>query len=217
MSLIHLMNLILHIGAGTIALAIGFYVLSAQKGNAKHRYWGRLFGVFALLVCLSAAVGTLFFRFIPVFATLTVLVSYQLMSGWRSVYTKDKGPALIDGALTLAAIILAAIATQKIFSNPGSGNVVVYSSLGAIAFITLYDTVRWLFPRSWFFHIWRYDHSFKLISSVFAMLSALVGNVIRVGQPWSQITPSVLGLICIVYFFHQLYKKGPRSDVSHGA
>lgn len=218
MSPIHLANLIVHIGAGTIALTIGFFLLASRKGTAKHRRWGRNFCYFTLLVCLSAAVGTVFFRFIPLFAVLTVLVPYQLVSGWRSVYTKDLGPSVIDGAWTFVALTLSGALVPILLASPAGGNIVVYSSLGALAAILTYDTVRWLFPRSWFRILWRYDHSYKLISSLFAMLSALIGNVVRVGQPWSQIAPSAVGMLTIFYFFYRLYRQdSTRLAASGGA
>jgi hypothetical protein len=43
------------------------------------------------------------------------------------------------------------------------------------------------------------------------MVSAFVGNVVEWGQPWSQIAPSVVGLIVVVYFVHTGFT-GPLSD-----
>ena len=174
MSSAHLTNLAVHVAAGTIALAIGFFMLAKEKGTTKHRRLGRIFCYSTLMVCFSAAIGTVFFRFIPLFAVLTVLVLYQLVSGWRSVYTQELGPAAIDGAWTIVAVMLSGALVPVLFAAPDGANIVVYSSLGALASILLYDTLRWLFPRRWFRALWRYEHSYKLISSIFAMLSALI-------------------------------------------
>jgi len=214
MSPIHLANLAVHIGAGTVALAIGFILLASQKGTAKHRQLGRIFCYCTLVVCLSAAIGTIFFRFIPLFAVLSVLVPYQLVSGWRSAYTRDRGPAVVDGFWTLIAVVFSSALVPILLADSAGGDIVVYSSLGALAVILLYDTVRWLFPRRWFSTLWRYEHSYKLISSLFAMLSALIGNVIRFGQPWSQIAPSAAGMLTISYIFYRLYKQDPARLVS---
>lgn len=207
MSPAHWANLIVHVGAGAIALAIGFFLLASRKGTARHRRWGRKFCYFTLVVCLSAAVGTIFFRFIPLFAVLTILVPYQLVSGWRCIYTQDRGPSAIDGAWTFIALVFAVALVPILLAAPGGGKIVVYSSLGALAAILLYDTARWLFPRRWFGTLWRYEHSYKVISSLFAMLSALVGNVVRVGQPWSQVAPSALGMLAVVYIFYRLHRQ----------
>jgi uncharacterized membrane protein len=207
MSPLHLTNLGVHIAAGTVALAIGFALLAMRKGTATHRRWGKVFCALALVVSLSAAVGTVFFRFIPVFAVLTVLVPYQLVSGWRSVYTRDRGPTRVDALWTLVALAFAVALAPTLLASPGRVDVVAYSSLGALFTLLAYDSVRWLFPRRWFAALWRYDHIYKLVASLFALLSALVGNVVRAGQPWSQIAPSVIGLLTIAFFFVQVRRR----------
>ena len=182
----HLANLAVHVGAGTLAL----------------------------LVSLSAAVGTLFFRFIPVFAVLTVLVPYQLVSGWRSIHTRERGPSGFDALWTLAALVFAMALTPALVSSSGRADIVAYSSLGALFTLLAYDTVRWCFPRRWFATLWRYDHAYKLIASLFGMLSAAVGNLVRVGQPWSQIAPSVIGLLTIAFFFVQSRRHEMRARLA---
>jgi len=203
----HLANLAVHVGAGTLALLVGFALLARPKGTPTHRRWGKVFCALALLVSLSAAVGTLFFRFIPVFAVLTVLVPYQLVSGWRSIRTRNRGPSGFDALWTLTALAFALALTPVLMSSSGRADIVAYSSLGALFTLLAYDTVRWCFPRRWFATLWRYDHAYKLIASLFGMLSAAVGNLVRVGQPWSQIAPSVIGLMTIAFFFVQLRRR----------
>lgn len=203
----HLVNLAIHVAAGTVALAIGFTLLAKAKGTAWHRRMGRIFCCFTLVACCSAIVGTVFFRFVPVFAVLSILVPYQLTGGWRSACTQDRGPSKIDAVWTLVAIALTIALTPTVLDHPAQAPVVVYSSLGALAAIQLYDAIRWLFPRRWHRVLWRYEHGYKMIASIFAMLSALVGNVVRVGQPWSQIAPSAVGILVILYFFRQLHRQ----------
>ena len=143
----------------------------------------------------------------PIFAVLSILVPYQLIGGWRSAYTQSRGPSTIDAVWTLAAIAFSIALTPTLIESPAQGPIVVYSSLGALGSILLYDVVRWLFPRRWYGVLWKYEHAYKLIASIFAMLSALVGNVVRVGQPWSQIAPSAIGVLVILYFFWKLYRE----------
>ena len=104
---------------------------------------------------------------------------------------------------TLSAAAALVWLMPRMISVAGDSPTVVYASLGGIVFILAYDAVRWTFPRRWFEELWRYEHSYKLVSSLFAMLSAFVGNVVRVGQPWSQLLPSAIGTAVIVYFFVQ--------------
>lgn len=217
MSTLHLVNIVVHVLAGTLAMAIGVCQLRNRKGSDAHRRWGRYFCYAGFVVCLSAAAGLAAFRFLPNFAVLTVLVAYQLVGGWRSARTRERGPQAADAAWT--AIALAAAAALAPIVLREHGNVVVYSSLGALATVLAYDAARWLFPRRWFRTLWRYDHSYKLIAALFGMLSALTGNVVRFGQPWSQILPSALGLITVVVFFVRLYRQDARRSgaLPHGA
>lgn len=205
MAPLHFANIAVHVAAGAVGLGIGFTMLAKAKGTSAHRRLGRWFCYATLVVCSSATVGLVFFRFIPVFAVLTVLVLYQLVSGWRSVYTHERGPSGIDAVWTLLAV-LCSIALVPAVLGAGS-DIVVRSSLGALATILAYDTIRWAFPRRWYRLLWRYEHGYKLIASIFAMLSAFVGNVVRVGQPWSQIAPSAIGVMVILYFFYRIHRE----------
>jgi uncharacterized membrane protein len=201
MSIAHLSNIALHIGAGTIAMSIGFWLLATGKGTATHRRVGRIFAGFTLLVCASAAIGTVFFRFMPLFAVLTVLVLYQLLSGWHVVYTREAGPNRVDALLCASAAIGGIALVPHMLASGGSGASVLYSSLGALLVLVLYDALRWLFPRRWHATLWRYEHIYKLLASLFAMLSAALGNLFPQGQPWSQLGPSAAGIACIGWFF----------------
>jgi uncharacterized membrane protein YuzA (DUF378 family) len=74
----------------------------------------------------------------------------------------------------------------------------MWSTLAALALLLAYDAARWLFPLRWHATLWRYEHIYKILGCLFGMLSAAVGNTVRVGQPWSQLAPSVIGLVAIV-------------------
>ncbi|WP_312434559.1 hypothetical protein [Janthinobacterium sp.] len=208
MSQPHLFNLAVHILAGSLAIVLGLYLLAVAKGTPQHRRRGRCFAWLTLVVCATAALGNLLFGYRPVFAVLTVLVLYQLLSGWRAVHTRDTGPEAIDGTMTAIALacgllILASLRQDR----SGQQVIVVLSSLGGLATILIYDSARWLFPHRWHGALWRYEHIYKLLASLFAMLSAAAGNLMRVGQPWTQLAPSVLGLLCIVWCWRRQYER----------
>ncbi len=201
MTPLHTANLAVHILAGTLALLVGILILARAKGTPSHRRWGRRFGYLTLVVVVSAAVGSVVFRFLPLFAVLNLVVVYQLVSGWRVVTTKEKGPAPVDALWTVFGIVGAILLVPVAMNSIDAAPVVLFSTLGALAALLAYDTARWIFPRSWHRSLWPYEHVYKMVSSMFAMLSALVGNVVRVGQPWSQLLPSVLGVCVIAWFF----------------
>jgi uncharacterized membrane protein len=199
-SLPQLANLAAHIGAGSAAIALGAAMLAGAKGTLLHRRRGRLFAALTLVVCATGAIGNAFFRFTPLFAVLTVLVAYQLLSGWHVVYTRAAGPNRIDASMTVCAAAWAAGLMPSLLSaggKAGAAPAVVYASLGALGLLLAYDAARWTFPRRWHASLWRYEHIYKLVASLFGMASAAVGNLVRIGQPWSQLLPSLLGMVTI--------------------
>ncbi len=207
----HLVNLAFHIGAGAIGMLLGLGILLLQKGTRRHRRLGWAFAAMALLVSLTATLGLIAFRFLPVFAVLTVLTTYQLLSGCRAARRQHLGPAWPDAALSLVALAATLLILPTLWSSPADVQpFVVASSLGALAVVLSYDLVRWLFPRTWFAQLWRYEHIYKLISSFAALTSAFAGNVLRGAQPWSQIAPSLLGTLLIAYFFVQTWRQHRR-------
>jgi hypothetical protein len=89
--------------------------------------------------------------------------------------------------------------------------VVVWSSMGALGLVLAYDLVRWLFPRRWFAWLWLPEHIYKVNSALFGMASALAGNVVKWGQPWSQIAPSAIGTLVIFYWWWRVSKHDYRA------
>lgn len=208
----HLINLAVHVGAGIAAMGLGFFMLASPKGDLPHRKRGRRFVALTLVVCATAVIGNTFFRFVPLFAVLTVLVLYQLLSGWHVVHTKSAGPNRVDALLLLCAAAWTVFLVPVLLSAPrSSAPTVVYSSLAAIVVMLAYDSARWGFPRTWHATLWRYEHIYKLNAALFAMLSAATGNLIRIAQPWSQLLPTVVGF-CVVFwcFWRNHADQAPR-------
>lgn len=209
MTLPHLLNILVHVLAGTAAIVLGLYVLRTQQNRPRHRRLGRLYVALTLVVCLTAVVGNAVFRFMPLFAVLTLLVSYQLLSGWHVIYTRGKGPDIIDAALLLGGTAVAATLTKQLLfasAMAHTSKAVVMSTIVAVAVILVYDAARWMFPKYWHAALWRYEHIFKVVNSLFAMLAAAVGNTVPAGQPWSQLAPSAVGTAVIVWCWIRNYR-----------
>lgn len=216
MTIPHLINIAIHVLAGIAAMLIGFTILSKTKGTELHKKSGKIFCYLGLIVCGTAALGLFVFRFLPFFAVLTLLVSYQLVSGWRAIYTKCNGPSKFDAIWTMLAILITALLMPTI-DKFSENKVIIFSTIGALAFVLTYDSIRWLFPRSWYDVLWRYEHSYKLLASLFGMLSSFIGNTVRIGQPWTQIIPSACGMIFISYFFYRIYREDKNRFINSKA
>jgi uncharacterized membrane protein len=213
MTLAHTLNIYIHVGAGIIAMLMGIWIQAKEKGTPAHRKSGRIFVGFTLVVCASAVVGNSVFRFMPLFAVLTVLVLYQLLSGWHVIYTKAAGPNRVDALLCVTAAAWTAALVPLVLGNTSgkSAPVVIYATLGAVSALIAYDVLRWLFPRRWHTSLWRYEHIYKIVASMFAMLSAAIGNLVPHGQPWSQLAPSVLGMATIGWFFWKESRRAQKA------
>lgn len=210
---LHLLNLAVHLGAGIAALGLGFLMLASAKGTHSHRSRGRVFAALTFAVCATGAIGNVFFRFMPLFAVLTVLVSYQLASGWHVVFTRESGPNRVDALLAVCAGTWALYLIPQLIADgtQDSAAIVIHSSLGALFVLLAYDLARWGFRKRWHASLWRYEHIYKLISALFAMLSAATGNLVKFGQPWSQLLPSVLGALAILWFFRRTWRAGRQA------
>jgi hypothetical protein len=199
----HLLNVAIHVGAGALGILIGLLMLAQAKGTPRHVRLGRVFVGCALVVGLSAIVGSAFFRFVPLFAVLSVLIPYVLLSGWHVIYTKTRGPDWVDALLLAAAVVAAKLLVPVLLGaqqGASTSGTVVKSTLGALFVVLAYDTARWTFPRRWHAVLWRYEHIYKILSALFGMMSAAVGNLLG-GVPVAQLAPSVLGGLAIAWFF----------------
>jgi hypothetical protein len=77
---------------------------------------------------------------------------------------------------------------------------IIYSTLGALVVMTLYDLARFRFVAAWRRTLWRYDHLWKMISAYFALVSAFTGTVLPQYKPYSQFGPSVVGVLLVLGF-----------------
>jgi uncharacterized membrane protein len=207
---LHLLNVVFHVGCGIAAIALGFVILATVKGTARHRRLGRRFGALTLAVCASAVTGNLLFRFMPLFAILTVLVLYQFLGAWRAVVTRSNGPDLVDAALTASAAVAGFMLAPMVIAAHQGPSAIIYSTLAALAMVIGYDIARWLFPVHWHGALWRYEHVYKAVASLFAMLSAASGNLIQSGQPWPQLLPSAIGIATIAWMLWRTWRRRQR-------
>ena len=197
----HAISLAIHIGAGAVGISLGTLQLLRTKGGARHQRTGRMFMFVALIVTGSALIGTIAFRFMPLFAVLTLLVTYVAVGGWRAARTRASGPQRIDLAWTILGLCTALALVPGAPHVGSSRPVVVWSSLGALGVVLAYDFLRWTFPRRLFARLWLPEHIYKIVSALSGMVSAFAGNVVQWGQPWSQVAPSVIGIIVILYWW----------------
>ena len=209
-TLLHSVNVLIHVLLGTAALALGVRQLAATKGDESHRRFGRWF-----LACIwgavgTAAVGILVFEFRAFLGVITLLVAYWAFAGYRTLRLRNHGPTLTDALGSVAGLGAAGLFVWHLASvqfpwNPS----VIYSTLGTLVTVATYDLLRFTFPRRWFATLWRYEHVVKMIGAYSATLSAFAGTVLGGLQPYSQLLPSVACTAIMIVMLARLRRERP--------
>ncbi len=204
----HWMSLSVHVSAGMTAVLLGGLQLVRVKGGPTHRATGRRFILAVGGVVASAAVGLTWVRWDPLLAILAVLVSYLTLGGWRAAHFRAKGPAAVDAVATIVGVSTAGVVSGGLFGDPRPyrGGVVVWAALAGVVAVLSYDAVRWMLPRSAWQRLWLWEHIYKCVAALSAMVSAFSGNVVPFGQPWSQLGPSVGAAAVTVYWWRRTRK-----------
>lgn len=206
MASVHLLNILVHIGAGALALGLGVIMLMRRKGTAVHRRWGRVFYWLGGTVVATAALGALLFRPDVALGSITLLVGYLLVSGWRALKLRGARPGALEVLFSLAALatavwlIVAVAAGEPTIWKPA----VTRPIAGGLIFWSLYDLSRQILPRRWFARIWKLEHGVKLFNVIGGLASAAAGTVLADFKPWSQVGPSAVFVVWILLYlgFH---------------
>ncbi len=191
--MIHQINIIFHVTAGTIAMVLGAILIVGRKGDCTHRTWGIHYSRLLVVVVGTGFLGWLFL--------LTVLAGYNTWSGYNVVRRKEARAGRSELLITSSA--LATGITYMIWlmtSDAVWAPAVIYSTVSALALVTIYDLIKGVFLHRKLTGWWLYEHIYKMISSLSALLSAFAGTVLPSYKPWSQIGPGVLCIMVIVYF-----------------
>jgi hypothetical protein len=200
--MLHKLNILLHIIFGSAALIAGGIALLSAKGGTKHRKAGKLFAIFLSVVITTGLIGIFFFNTNIFLLVITMISFYQGYSGYRVLQHKEKGPTAVDAMVTVATVMAAAYFIYYINSTTFIWSAtVVYSTLGWLGVVTLYDFFRFAISRQRYASVWIYEHIVKMTGAFTAILSAFIGTVLPISfQPWSQLLPSVFGTLIILAF-----------------
>lgn len=211
---LHLSNIIVHVISGTIALIVGFVILLKKKGTSLHRKLGYLFMSCMIIVVTTGAFGVIIFKRNLFLLLITILAGYNTYSGFRILKEKTNRFYVKDLLAMLAAFIIAVIFIYYLkligfYWNP----VVIYSGVGYLLLVVSYDIFRYFIPLSRYGNLWRYEHSSKMISAMGALLSAFVGTLLPDYKPYSQILPSLLMTLLMIFFNIKIYIRLKKKNI----
>lgn len=208
MELVHHINIIIHVLAGTMALLTGLTALSVSKGGKLHIQFGRYFTRMIIIVILTGLIGIFIFRRNNFLLVITLLSAYNCFSGIRALRLNGRRPQQID---YLAPVIVSGSALYYLYYIQAAGlywsPVIIYSTIGALFLVTTYDLLKWAMPAPFLQKAVMYEHVYKMISAFSAITSAFSGTVLAQYKPYSQFLPSVIGMICIIVTFIRLRNK----------
>lgn len=163
-----------------------------------------------IVVVATAFLGILLFRSTPFLLILTLLGGYVGYSGYRAVRLREQRTSFFDVLITLSVLIAGGLYLRSMQLAGGKWSpVVVYSTLSALVLVAGYDLLKhfWLYHRlrTW----WLYEHIYKMMSAYSALASAFAGTVLSEYKPYSQILPSALSMMAIIYF---IWKRARRKN-----
>jgi hypothetical protein len=204
MAPLHTANVAIHIVAATFALVVGLGSLFSAKGGAAHRKAGKFVLPAAIIVAVTAVIGVVVDPSRPALTAITISASYQLMSGMRARWLRglrSRPLGAFDAMIAVAG--LSAALWLLITMGPGTPSftpAIGYSAIGFVTLLSGYDLSRFAWQELWRRKVWPIDHGLKMVGFYFAMVSAATGNLLRDFQPWSQVIPSVIGVIALIIF-----------------
>ena len=208
LSLLHKINVLIHITAGSLALLTGTIILLTIKGTPFHKRSGRFFLLMLSVVILTGLIGVFVFGRNTFLLIITVLSGYLGYSGYRAVKTRSNKPVAMD--ICMAILCLALVGYFLYYFNSIGmiwSPVIIYSTVGYLIFIVGYDLLRGFIPASAYRNLWLYEHILKMVSAFTALLSAFLGTVLPQYHPYSQFVPSVFGTLLAIGFIIYFRKK----------
>jgi len=205
MEIFHTINIVTHVTAGLLSLMLGFGALLVVKGGAKHLLFGKYFIRLVAVVILTGLVGVFVYQRNTFLLVITLLSGYTCFSGVRAIRLRGQMPKLLD---YVAPFLVSSSAIYYLYYIQSIGMywapTVTYSTMSALFMVTLYDLSKIFMTQSFLLKAYLYEHVYKMVSSFIALASAFSGTVFPQYQPYSQLLPSVFGLIYIIATFIRL-------------
>ena len=211
----HLINIITHVSAGSIALILGTIALISKKGGKVHTKSGKIFTLLLVIIVLTALLGVFVFGRNTFLLVITVLSAYYGFSGYRILITKSNKPQFIDIFVAVLSLISVSYFLYYLKENGMYWSpVIIYSTVGALVMIISYDFIRYFIPKIKYGRLWLYEHIFKMIGAFTALLAAFSGTVFPNYKPYSQFLPSVLGTVLQIVFIVYTYRQNNKPKIA---
>jgi len=207
------LTLIIHVGCGFLALALGFAAILFKKGQKRHRFSGKLFFRAMLGVTLSAliisGITENYFLFV-----IGIFSFFQNYFGYRSVKNKSLIPNVFDWIV----LIIASLNSVAMLISMNIVLVVfgVISTFLAIGQARIFFKIRLQkdIPKIQ----WLVQHIGMMLGAYIATLTAfLVVNFPDVEPGWLiWISPSIIGGSLIFYYTRSVTRRNENIPFATG-
>lgn len=205
---LHHLNIIVHVIAGSLGLIAGMAAIIAGKTSTWHRRLGRVFMWLIVIIIITGIAGVLVFKRNTFLLVLTLLSGYNCFSGIRAIKLQGKRPRILD---IIVPLVVMSSAIYYLWYTRSIGlywaPVIIYSTIGALFLLTLYDLCKTILPLPFLQKAVLYEHAYKMMGAFSGITSAFSGTVFPQYKPYSQFLPSVLGFAFIIVTFIWLSRK----------
>lgn len=205
MEILHQGNIIIHVIAASIGLLTGIGALAVTKARGQHTQFGRYFMYAMIIVTATGLAGVFIFSRNMFLLVLTLTAGYNCFSGIRVLRRAGKPLVMLDYIVPLFVLALTGgylhyIRQSGVYWSP----VIVYAGLGYLVLVTVYDLSRGLMSAVMLKRAAIYEHVYKMMSALSALLSAFGGTMLPQFKPYSQFMPSMIGFTCVIIIFIRL-------------
>lgn len=209
--LLHQANILIHVVSGCVALLLGLFILVTAKGTNRHCKAGRFFLITLSVVIFTSLAGVFLFKLSQFLFIITLISGYEAWSGYRVIKNKQTGPRGFDYLVSFL-VLLSGIVFHLYFwaSKPNWSPVIIYSTLMWLYILCSYDLLRYFLKKSFQIKAYVYEHIVKVVGALAAICSAFLGTILPEYQPFSQIGPSTIGFILILFLSFQYSQKKQR-------
>lgn len=199
---VHILNIIVHVVSGSLAILGGLIVLARRKGDQWHRAGGRIVVGMVTITVISALFGAFVFRARPDLIGISVLVAYQLWSGVRALHLKNNGRGLAD--LGPALIMVIGGMTLLVLSSSGASffweSALVKAVIGSMLIFGGYDVMKTLLPSHWRVWLNPAEHAFKMSGLIGALISVAAATLLKDQVALTAIAVSGAGTVASLVF-----------------
>ena len=163
------------------------------------------------IVIITGLIGVFVFGRNTFLLVITVLSGYLAFSGYRVIKAKSNITNFVDIGICLLALATVSYFLYY-FKSIGMiwSPVIIYSTVGYLFLMIIYDIGRYFIPAKKYANIWIYEHIVKMVGAFGGLLSAFSGTVFSNYQPYSQFIPSILATIITIGFMVSVSNKKIR-------